>query len=609
MNALQGLARSPAEGGQFLSGLLRGMHGEDSQGRREARQLRLPVAQQGGREHQDRRRVVEALGPQGEQQGQHLDRLAQPHVVGEAGPQSQAGHQAQPVVARLLVGAQDAAQTAGALAGGLPGRLAQVGQDAREPAAGHHLRPLVHGIGRRRHLRIEVPRGPRQQAHALCEAQAAAGGRRLHPVPLRQGLGQPLAVDLHPPALQPDQAVPGGRQPAPFGLRQPVAAQGQAHVEVEHGIGAEGARPLVAHGHADPRPGPCVPPVGQAHDQTRLLEDGHVPEQLVGLGRGPGQGLEELPGIHQPPDPLAVLGSGVHGRQQAHEGVLVAGAGILLQRAAEGLVLDAAGLRQPRRVGGQEGERVVLVALVLGQVETDPPDLVPAGGVLAQPGAETRAGQLAPHPGVEVAPQRRERAGVEVFGARHRGSPGGQGGQLPGRRFELRARRIALRGAAQPGEVEGGEVAPEGEGRPQRDLRPAGGQRQEAGGRAGAEGLGHARRPRVGPVGVPLAHEEVAGGGQDEFERVAGAGHGGRQYSPPGLPPTPPLPRSRARCRRPRSSGLGGSGRRRRPCPAACRGGSPESSPAEKKQLGQTDTLCPLGGYLDHGVESICSGS
>ena len=63
----------------------------------EALDLGRPVGQQRRRRHQQaRRRAAAPSALQHQQQRQHLDGLAQTHVVGQARAQSEAGQQVQP---------------------------------------------------------------------------------------------------------------------------------------------------------------------------------------------------------------------------------------------------------------------------------------------------------------------------------------------------------------------------------------------------------------------------------------------------------------------------------------------------------------------------------
>ncbi len=72
--------------------------------------LRGPVPQQRGGRHQQVRGNLCGTGLFHQQQRQHLDRLAEAHVVGQAGPEAKARQQVQPLRPCFLVGAQRPAQ-------------------------------------------------------------------------------------------------------------------------------------------------------------------------------------------------------------------------------------------------------------------------------------------------------------------------------------------------------------------------------------------------------------------------------------------------------------------------------------------------------------------
>ncbi len=74
----------------------------------EARDFGLPVADEGGGDDEEGRSCVVLLPS--EQQCNHLQRLAEAHVIGEAGAEAEAGHELEPSVAFELIGAQGGAE-------------------------------------------------------------------------------------------------------------------------------------------------------------------------------------------------------------------------------------------------------------------------------------------------------------------------------------------------------------------------------------------------------------------------------------------------------------------------------------------------------------------
>jgi len=148
--------------------------------------LAFPVAQHRHRAHHQRgagRRV-------GQDRGDQLGGLAQPHVVGEARPQAQPAEERQPGHAPLLVGAQRTIE---------PGRIVDRGDRARhgiveqvaQPAGGHHAVHLQ-AVGCAQV--VEAQPGPQQ-----------VGGARLTLGPDRRDqVGNVVGVDEHPLAPQPN---------------------------------------------------------------------------------------------------------------------------------------------------------------------------------------------------------------------------------------------------------------------------------------------------------------------------------------------------------------------------------------------------------------------
>jgi hypothetical protein len=73
---------------------------------------------------------------QDQQQRQHLHRLAEAHVIGEAGAQAEAGEQMQPAHAGLLIGAQRRLQCRAGVQLHQLGRIAKAGERLRQPRPG-----------------------------------------------------------------------------------------------------------------------------------------------------------------------------------------------------------------------------------------------------------------------------------------------------------------------------------------------------------------------------------------------------------------------------------------------------------------------------------------
>jgi hypothetical protein len=301
-------------GGQALGGNARGMGDQHAERWREAGDLLRPVGEQRCRSDQQARHPA-VLALEHHEQGDDLDGLAQAHVIGQAGAQAKTRQQMQPAHADLLVGAQGGPQLGTGAHHGEAIRATQARQGLGHPRPGDHLRPIS--------LRSRLGgglgcAGAREQAHGLVEAQALALGQLLHLAEMRDGLLQPLAVDLHPAAPDQHQALAGLQQLRHLGWGQRLAVQGHRDAEVEQGVQADGG----GRGGADRGRNPracraAAPPAGgHTHHETCLLELRRVLEEAQRLRRGPAQRMVDRPLIDQRLQPRALLGCPLEGLEQ-----------------------------------------------------------------------------------------------------------------------------------------------------------------------------------------------------------------------------------------------------------------------------------------------------
>ena len=227
-----------------------------------------------------------ALGPLVGLQREHLHRLAQAHVVGEARAEAEPRQERQPRDAPLLVGPQLRPERRRRLDRG--DRLLDVaGEQLADPAVG-----VDRGDGQRNALlAVGLPVvgvAPRERHH-LAGRERAAGPAAAGPAQELQPGAQPLGVDAHPLAPQPDQRRLRGDQlgdlllgqlvvadrDGPAELRQLLAAQAAAG---EHAVGGRAAR-----AEREPDAARAVPPGGELHPEPGLDEQRRARgQELVG---------------------------------------------------------------------------------------------------------------------------------------------------------------------------------------------------------------------------------------------------------------------------------------------------------------------------------------
>ena len=442
------------------------MGDEHAQGRREPVDLGLPVGDQRCGDHEQGGTACDAGALlQREQERQDLHGLAEPHVVGQAGAQSERLQEREPAHAHRLIRPQLGAEPAG------QGRLAQSLGPAQaverflQPGAGHHFGPR-RGLGRgpggaRAH------RGARQETHALDEAEPVLARRRLHALPVGERLVEARRVQLHP--LPPDQREAGRGRGDAGDLRggQRLAVERHPHVEVEQRVRADPARRARAEGdlHLRSRRALGGPPVGHPHHHARCLEGGDVAEEPIRVVGRQAERPIHVARIHQ----LAQQGTprrrDLHGLEQGQELVAVPSTCVFADRLAERTVLRLALPGEARAVGREERERRRGIGAVLREVEVHASNDVPSGVPraqkrlqwpveLSQLGAARRAHRL---------PARGERGGVQVLAAHHRWRARGERLDLGfgKRNVQALAARVDLGHRAEVCDEGAAQIAPE----------------------------------------------------------------------------------------------------------------------------------------------------
>ncbi len=410
------------------AGAVRSVVPYDGQRRRETGDLALPVADHRGRAHEERPPPV--LGTRRapvEQEGEELDGLAEPHVVGEAGAEAEVGHLDEPAEAALLVGAERAVEVQRHRGAARAGALAQPGDDAGEV-------PLRHDVDGESRLRP-----PRRRAEGrgqrLVRRERAAPSCEEPP-----GLCELRGIDRHPLAAEAHERCLERGEREEVARRECLARERRLPTEGRHRVERQATRT----GH---RAGRARRPGADAHAEPQAPLPG--PRQLRGqndaharLGeRGSGAG-EERPRLARVEEhalrPRGAQAARDGGKEPRAHGE---GAEQVLLGRVEGTTQATQGLPAPtedlagrdeqaRVVGGLEEEaeresvgRVPaprLGALRVGQIQSE------AGARRTRLGAERRAG-----PGVEVG---EEGPLPKAIGREGGVRPGERGGEasLPG---------------------------------------------------------------------------------------------------------------------------------------------------------------------------------
>jgi hypothetical protein len=345
-----------------------------AQGRGEARELGAPVAEQRRRQdHQVRARDRRCRCSQ-QQQRDHLDRLAEAHVVGEATTEAEPREQPQPGDAVALVGPQGAVQGRARVGLGAAARALQLGQHAREPRArrGHGPR------GRGDVLRQRPARQTGEQAHAVGEGDLAAARGGLDALPVAQRLGVARRVELDPAAAQVMEPRGAAHERAPLVRAELVVAEEVVEQRAESELGRPDGPDLDADLRAR-----CLlmPPIRHPDPQPAVLELGGRAQQGVRLRGGPGDRVVDLAALDEVADAWAHGGGPAQRREQALPGLGVVG--VLAQRCRQRDVQHAPVRPLAARDGDEEREGVRRVVLALGDMQVQTVavrvDAVPAG--------------------------------------------------------------------------------------------------------------------------------------------------------------------------------------------------------------------------------------
>ena len=213
-------------------------------------------------------------------QGEELHRLAEPHVVGQQGAQTELGEERQPRQAALLVGAQLCAE-------------ARRGGDRGDRPVGPPLQKIAeetlraHRGDGERHLLVGGP----VVGMTACERQHLADrGRALRrsAAQERQARPQLLGIDAHPPAAHPHELCLGRHELGQLLLAELLVTDGHRPAKIGQLLAAEAAAREHAVGggaagrQREPHPARPVPPAGQLHPEPGVGQQRRIDgEELV----------------------------------------------------------------------------------------------------------------------------------------------------------------------------------------------------------------------------------------------------------------------------------------------------------------------------------------
>ena len=311
----------------------RRMRDQDAERRREPGGFVGPVGQERGRRHDQRRRLVVAARTGGEQR-EDLQRLAEAHVVCQAGAEPERRQQAQPANAGVLIRTERRAQPAVRLETGQALGATQAREHVAKPRPGRDLRPHPRLVGRGA---VAVERCAGGEPHRFREGDATLGGRPLEPPEFVDHLLERLAADFHPLTAQEPQAVGARQQRVDLVGGERGAIQRDAHIEIEQRFRADTRRRLGPDRRGRPRARrpAAAPGRRQPHDHARRLQRRNILQELIRLGGGPPERMKDVAGVHHLLQPAARLGGALDRDEQRQEPGLVPGARILFERAPE----------------------------------------------------------------------------------------------------------------------------------------------------------------------------------------------------------------------------------------------------------------------------------
>ena len=235
------------------------------------------------------------------QEDQHLDRLAEPHVVRQADAEPQRRRERQPRHARLLVGPQRAVQIGARVGRGEAARRAQPLErfPSHSPASTRDQPSPVASARTRRQPRRRRRAGA--YPPGTTAPRAPPGGARAPVDRAPRGAARDPARPTVPAVTPASPMTPWRRISTAVSIASPRATDTEksSSASMPTALGFLSPTRTATSG----RGGRRAPPVGHAHDQPRRLEGRDRLQESVRLGRRPRHRLVDRTGLDELGEP------------------------------------------------------------------------------------------------------------------------------------------------------------------------------------------------------------------------------------------------------------------------------------------------------------------
>ena len=356
----------------------RRMGDERIQTRRKAFQLRRPVGEKrSGRNQKTWLPLVAILVSQHQQQREYLNGLAQSHIVGEAGPETELGEQIKPAHAHLLIGTQRAVQSRAGIDASQSLRTAQV--PSASPRATDRRPPCPSPLALAAESSSACTSAPaimRSASRRLRPLSAAARSTSPKCSIIRLSRSRSTSTQRPRTSASPSDLANNSRISAAV---KRFAVERDFHAEIEQRILAQSRRRLAADLSRYLRARRSVGLPGRWHSDhyARTLQLRDISQKLHGLGRRPPQGVEDLARIDHGLQPRAAFRRSLHGEKQRQQAILVGRARIFAESLPQRKMLRLGVRRQSSGIGREKSKWGCIVLAVLGEVEVHAADKIP----------------------------------------------------------------------------------------------------------------------------------------------------------------------------------------------------------------------------------------